>query len=134
MTPREITNMLAREMEDKMEVASEFLVSEMIRTASGHRDAKLKAVRDSEYVNSFGKSVSRTGNVIASIIGNSAGHAPYIEFGTGEYAENGKGRKGGWVYKDPKTNKVWFTFGMRARPIMRTVMESNKNNLDRFFR
>ena len=134
MTPREIANRLARETEDRMEVASEFLVSEMKRIASGHRGQGLRAVDTGNYQNSFDKSVSKEGKNIVATIGNSAEYAPYIEFGTGEYAENGKGRKGGWVYKDPKTGEGMFTFGMRARPIMRTAVESSKNNLDRFFR
>lgn len=31
-------------------------------------------------------------------IGTNAEHGPYVEFGTGKYAENGGGRKGWWVY------------------------------------
>lgn len=31
-------------------------------------------------------------------IGNNVEYAPYVEFGTGRYASNGKGRPGWWVY------------------------------------
>lgn len=35
-------------------------------------------------------------------IGSNAENAIYEEFGTGEHALNGDGRKGAWVYKDDK--------------------------------
>lgn len=35
-------------------------------------------------------------------IGNPLENAIWEEFGTGEYAINGDGRKGGWVYEDAK--------------------------------
>ena len=42
-----------------------------------------------------------------AIIGNTLEYAIYQEFGTGEYALEGKGRKGYWVYvKDGDTGKM----------------------------
>lgn len=43
------------------------------------------------------------GDMIATI-GNPEENAYWEEFGTGEYAANGKGRKGGWWYKNPKAS------------------------------
>lgn len=37
-------------------------------------------------------------------IGSNLENAIWEEFGTGEYALHGDGRKGGWVYKDDKGN------------------------------
>ena len=37
-------------------------------------------------------------------VGSNLENAIYEEFGTGEYALQGNGRKGGWVYKDAKGN------------------------------
>lgn len=37
-------------------------------------------------------------------IGSNLENAIWEEFGTGEYALHGDGRKGGWVYKDAKGN------------------------------
>ncbi len=39
----------------------------------------------------------KDGDIIGQV-GSTMMYAPYVEFGTGEYAENGKGRKGYWVY------------------------------------
>ena len=47
-------------------------------------------------------------------IGSPLMNAVYEEFGTGEYALNGNGRKGGWFYVDEK-GKGHFTHGKKPR-------------------
>lgn len=47
-------------------------------------------------------------------MGSPLENAVWEEFGTGEYALKGNGRKGGWFYKDAKGNGH-FTFGKRPR-------------------
>ena len=41
-----------------------------------------------------------------AIVGNPLENAVWEEFGTGEYALNGNGRKGGWVYCIDNGNKI----------------------------
>lgn len=43
-------------------------------------------------------------------IGSPLENAIWEEYGTGEYALEGNGRKGGWFYKD-KNGKMRFTYG-----------------------
>ena len=57
-------------------------------------------------------------------IGTNVEYAPYIEFGTGKYAEGGGGRKTPWVYKHPKYGWVW-TAGMPPRPYLRPALDEN---------
>lgn len=55
-------------------------------------------------------------------IASDAENAVYEEFGTGEYALNGNGRKGGWFYKDEK-GIGHFTRGKRPqRPLYKAYM------------
>ena len=49
-----------------------------------------------------------------AIIGNPLENSIWEEFGTGEFALNGTGRKGGWSYKD-RTGKWHKTFGKSPR-------------------
>ncbi|CAM4186281.1 HK97 gp10 family phage protein [Paenibacillus alkaliterrae] len=58
-----------------------------------------------------------------------AHYGPYLEFGTGIYAENGQGRKDPWSYKD-ESGKWHTTQGMRPRRIFR-VVEERVNDLVR---
>jgi len=48
-------------------------------------------------------------------IGSTVEHSIWVEFGTGDYALNGDGRKGGWAYEDPKTGETIWTHGMKPR-------------------
>ena len=61
-------------------------------------------------------------------IGTPVEYAPYIEFGTGEFAEGGQGRKGGWFYTDDKGEKH-FTFGNKPQPFLRPALLENKGTI-----
>ena len=50
-------------------------------------------------------------------IGPKMDYANYVEYGTGEFAEDGGGRKGGWVYKG--RHGFRFTLGNRPQPFVR---------------
>lgn len=47
---------------------------------------------------------------LEGLVASDSMNAVYEEFGTGEYALNGKGRKGGWWYRDER-GKWHFTRG-----------------------
>lgn len=52
-----------------------------------------------------------------AVVGNPLENAIWEEFGTGEHALHGDGRKGGWVYKDDK-GEWYFTMGKEPiRPL-----------------
>lgn len=51
-------------------------------------------------------------------IGSSLEYAIWQEMGTGEYALQGNGRKGGWCYKDPETGETVFTRGTRPKRML----------------
>lgn len=51
-------------------------------------------------------------------IGSSLEYAIWQEMGTGEYAVEGNGRKGGWCYKDAETGETVFTRGTRPKRML----------------
>ena len=51
---------------------------------------------------------------LEAVIGSPLENAIWEEFGTGEYALNNNGRKGGWVYRDER-GKFHFTRGKEPR-------------------
>ena len=54
----------------------------------------------------------------AVYIGTDSEYAPYVELGTGIYAEGGGGRPTPWVYQDAKGN--WhYTRGNKAKPFLK---------------
>ena len=61
-------------------------------------------------------------------IGSPSENAIWEEFGTGEHALNGNGRKGGWKYKDAKGN--WYqTFGKSPRRHFWKAFTGHKDKL-----
>lgn len=62
---------------------------------------------------------------LVAYVGTNCEYAIYVEFGTGEFAENGNGRKGGWVYKTPN-GEVHFTYGMPPQPYLRPAFRQNQ--------
>ena len=57
-------------------------------------------------------------------------YAPYVEYGTGLYAEGGNGRKDvPWAYEDPKTGELIWTSGQEPQPYMRPALYDNKQNI-----
>lgn len=63
----------------------------------------------------------------AVYIGTNIEYAPYIEFGTGIYAEGG-GRTTPWKYQDEK-GEWHITSGMKPRPFLRPAVA---NHLDEY--
>lgn len=60
-----------------------------------------------------------------AIIGNKIENAIWEEFGTGEYALHGDGRKGGWVYVDEKGGH--FTRGKKPRRMLHNAFETKRS-------
>lgn len=73
-----------------------------------------------------------TGSMMAgeykAVIGSPMENAIWEEFGTGEYALNGDGRKGGWFYEDEE-GVGHFTHGKHPRRPFHNAYTSMKNRL-----
>ncbi|MBQ3566054.1 MAG: HK97 gp10 family phage protein [Oscillospiraceae bacterium] len=65
-----------------------------------------------------------TGNDFA-IVANPLENAVWEEFGTGEYALSGNGRKGGWVYKG-KDGRFHYTRGKQPKRPFQRAYEKNR--------
>lgn len=62
------------------------------------------------------------------VIGSPLENAIWEEFGTGEYALHGDGRKGGWYYRDDK-GKWHHTYGKTPHRAFQRAFTSLKNAL-----
>lgn len=60
-------------------------------------------------------------------------YAPYVEFGTGLFAENGGRTDVPWSYQDEEGE--WHsTSGMKPHPYMRPALEENRENIKRILK
>lgn len=66
---------------------------------------------------------------LTGYVGTNVEYAVYVEFGTGEFAENGNGRKGGWMYKDP-SGEWFFTWGQEPKPYLRPAFRKNRSSIE----
>lgn len=60
----------------------------------------------------------------AAYIGTNSEYAPYVELGTGKYAEGGDGRPTPWVYQDAKGDWHW-TEGNPAQPFLKPAVSDH---------
>ena len=91
--------------------------------------AKDKAPKDTGALRrSITSKVEVTGNSIEGIVFTPLEYAPYQEYGTGLFLQNGNGRKTPWVYMDDKGN-YHYTRGQHPQPYMRPALEENKDKI-----
>jgi len=75
---------------------------------------------------------------LEATVGNPLKNAIWEEYGTGEYALMGNGRRGGWVYKDPVTGQFYHTYGKTPNRAFYTTFKELENPIvemaQKFFR
>ncbi len=90
--------------------------------------AKTKARFDTGQLrDGIGHKVKPDGTETVVLVGSNDEHFIFNEMGTGEFAENGLGRKGGWFYKTPD-GQGHFTMGMTPQPMLRPAFRENLDN------
>lgn len=99
------------------------------------RSAKEKAPKDTgELRRSITSKVEEREGKIEGIVFTPLEYAPYVEYGTGLFAENGNGRKDvPWWYKDDKGE--WHrTSGQHPQPFMRPALNENREQILRILK
>ena len=98
------------------------------------RSAKQKAPKGTgELRRSITSKVESSGTDIQGVIFTPLEYAPYVEFGTGLFAENGGRQDVPWNYQDDKGE--WHsTSGMKPRPYMRPALNENREEILRILK
>lgn len=98
-------------------------------------EAKKKAPKDNgELRRSIQYEVQNDGGDIVGVVFTPLEYAPYVEFGTGLYAEDGNGRKDvPWCYQDDEGE--WHsTRGQHPQPFLRPALHENKETILRILK
>lgn len=78
--------------------------------------------------NSIISTVETTNEAVIGYVSTNLEYAPYVEYGTGLFAESGNGRQTAWRYQDDEGN--WHTTnGQKPQPFMRPALSENKQNI-----
>lgn len=95
------------------------------------RAAKQKAPKgNGELRRSIASEVNENGADIVGVVFTPLEYAPYVEFGTGLFAEEGGRQEVPWSYKDDEGN--WHsTSGMKPQPFLRPALYENIEKIKR---
>lgn len=99
------------------------------------RDAKMRAPRDTgDLARSITSKVETSGGEVEGTVFTPLYYAPYVEYGTGLFAEDGNGRKDvPWHYQDDAGN--WHTTsGQHPQPFMRPALDENREEILRILK
>ena len=99
------------------------------------RSAKQKAPKGTgELRRSITSKVEHNGDTVVGIVFTPLEYAPYVEYGTGLFAEGGNGRKDvPWNYKDD-SGEWHSTSGMKPQPYMRPALNENREQIRRIIK
>ena len=102
-----------------------------IACALVERSAKMKAPKDT---GALRRSITSKVDGLTGIVFTPLEYAPYVEYGTGLFAENGAGRKDvPWNYQDDKGE--WHsTRGQKPQPFMRPALNENRTEIIRIIK
>lgn len=122
---------------DKLENAvSEQALKQALGTACAlvERSAKEKAPKGTgELRRSITSEVYQEGGEILGKVFTPLEYAPYVEFGTGLFAEDGGRKDVPWHYQDDKGE--WHsTSGMKPHPFMRPALNENRDKIIRILK
>lgn len=95
------------------------------------RSAKQNAPKGTgELKRSITSKVEADGDEVVGIVYTPLEYAPYVEYGTGLFAESGGRKDVPWNYKDDEGN--WHsTSGQHPHPYMRPALEENREKIIR---
>lgn len=66
---------------------------------------------------------------LEGIVYSNLEYAPYVEYGTGLFAENGGRQDVPWCYQDEETGDWIYTSGQNPNPYMRPALNMNKERI-----
>lgn len=86
-----------------------------------------------ELRNSIQSKVEKDGENIVGVVFTPLEYAPYVEYGTGLFAENGGRSDVPWNYQDDEGN--WHsTSGMKPHPYLRPALADNRERITRIIK
>lgn len=98
------------------------------------RDAKQKAPKGAgDLRRSITSKVDSDGGDIVGVVYTPLEYAPYVEYGTGLFAEEGGRKDVPWCYQDDEGE--WHTTsGMHPQPFMRPALNDNREQIIRILK
>ena len=111
------------------EIADEAKVKKALGKACAlvERSAKQKAPKGK--TGDLKRSIKSKVDGLKGIVYTPLEYAPYVEYGTGLFAENGGRKDVPWAYEDEETGELIFTSGQKPKPYMRPALNENREKI-----
>lgn len=94
------------------------------------RSAKQKAPKDNGELR---RSITSKVENFEGVVYTPLEYAPYVEYGTGLFAEDG-GRQTPWAYEDEESGEWVYTRGQKPQPYMRPALDENRQEIVRIIK
>lgn len=79
--------------------------------------------------------IEQEGDNLIGVVFTPLEYAPYVEYGTGLFAEGGNGRTDvPWCYMDEETGEFVYTSGMKPHPFLRPALNENREEVLRILK
>lgn len=75
------------------------------------------------------RSITSKVDGLNGVVYSSIEYAPYVEYGTGLYAEKGGRYDVPWAYVDEVTGELIWTSGQHPQPFMRPALDESKSEI-----
>ena len=120
----------------RLEMTTDERLTQSMRKACAlvERNAKIKAPKgDGALRRSITSEVYTDATDVVGVVYTPLEYAPYVEYGTGLFAESGGRQEVPWRYKDDEGN--WHTTsGMTPQPYMRPALNENREEVKRIIK
>lgn len=116
--------------DELVEIALEIIGTKMADYAAMNLERDPRRVDTGRLKNSMTHEVHPEESAV--YVGTNVEYAPYVEYGTGKYAEGGNGRKTPWLVKVPAgaggkwAGKAFITSGMKPNHFLRDALQDHE--------
>lgn len=115
---------------DKLDDTSGIVAALGKACALVERSAKIKAPKDT---GALRRSITSKVDGLEGVVYTPLEYAPYVEYGTGLFAEQGGRKDVPWYYKNDEGEWV-KTSGQKPQPFMRPALEENRTEILRIIK
>lgn len=115
---------------DKLDDTSGIVAALGKACALVERSAKIKAPKDT---GALRRSITSKVDGLEGVVYTPLEYAPYVEYGTGLFAEQGGRKDVPWYYKNDEGEWV-ETSGQKPQPFMRPALEENRTEILRIIK
>lgn len=125
---RGLDDVLAR-FNDLANIKAEAALGKACALVEGEARKKAPKGRTGDLAKFITSRIDSKGDVLEGVVYSPLEYAPYVEYGTGLFAENGGRTDVPWAYIDEKTGELIWTSGQNPQPFLRPALHEQREKV-----